>query len=871
MPVKTSCICCFDPAKLAPICLQERCIRLSAPACGTPDMVRKFRSEKEVEGHMAIVAAADGARASEPWRDPARSLNERVESLLAEMTVAEKVAQLGSRWLGFDLQLQREAEERSSSGAPAGPDPDAGVTFNVAPMQDVFAAASSRSLAEASEHGLGHLTRVFGSAPVKVAEGTAELIRQHHVVLDASRLGIPAIVHEECLTGFTTYGATVYPAAIAWGATFDPPLVERMARAIGRDMAAVGVHQGLSPVIDVVRDYRWGRVEETMGEDPYLVGMLGTAYVRGLQSSGVVATLKHFAGYSASRTGRNHGPVSMGRRELLDVILPTFEMAVAMGRVGSVMNSYSDVDGVPAGADSWLLTEILRDEWGFEGTVVSDYWAVPFLASMHRVASDNTAAGVLALSAGIDIELPDTHGFGPELVQEVAKGRLAVEVLDRAVRRVLAQKLELGLLDPDWTPESSVRDPDIDLDSMDNQELAREMAERSVILLDAGTALPLTGPGRPELRRIAVVGPCAADPRTFMGCYAFPNHVGPRYPGVGLGLDVPSTVEALRVELPDVDVVHQQGCSVNGTDRSGIAAAVAAARESDLCVAVVGDLAGLFGLGTSGEGCDAEDLRLPGVQAELVEALLATTTPVVVVVVSGRPYALGDVHGRAAALVQAFMPGQAGGSAIAGVLSGRVQPSGKLPVQIPRDSGGQPSTYLQPALGGPESAGISNLDATPLFAFGFGTSYTSFEVDDLRLSESTIATDGEFTVAAQVRNTGPRAGSEVVQLYLHDVQAQVARPLKQLIGFSRVTLEPLESADVEFTVHAERTSFTGVAMQRIVEPGDIEVLVGTSAADLPCRASITMTGPQRIVGHDRRLHTPVTVTRREPAQRSERA
>jgi hypothetical protein len=256
------------------------------------------------------------------------------------------------------------------------------------------------------------------------------------------------------------------------------------------------------------------------------------------------------------------------------------------------------------------------------------------------------------------------------------------------------------------------------------------------------------------LRRVAVVGPCAADPRTFMGCYAFPNHVLPRHPGIGLGLDVPSGVDALRAELTDAHVVYEQGCPVRGGDRSGFAAAVDAAQGADLCVVYVGDLAGLFGLGTSGEGCDAEDLRLPGLQAELVDALLETGTPVVVVVVSGRPYALGEIQVRAAGLVQAFMPGQTGGAAIAGVLSGRVQPSGRLPVQIPRHPGGQPSTYLQPPLGSPESAGISNLDPSPLFPFGYGASYTTFAIDDLRLSHSEISTDGEFTATVRVRNTG---------------------------------------------------------------------------------------------------------------------
>jgi len=785
------------------------------------------------------------------WQDPTLSTADRVDLLLEQMTLEEKVAQLGSRWIGGGLP---------DAGADAGQEPtaDGDANHTVAPMQDVFAAGRTLSLEEASRHGLGHLTRVFGSAPVTAVDGAAELVRQQRIVLDGSRLRIPALVHEECLTGFTTFGATVYPAAIAWGATFDPDLVEQMAAAIGRDMAAVGVHQGLSPVLDVVRDYRWGRVEETMGEDPYLVSVLGAAYVRGLQSAGVIATLKHFAGYSAARAGRNHGPVPMGRRELMEVILPSFETALARAGAGSVMNSYSDVDGVPAASDHWLLTDLLREEWGFEGTVVSDYWAVPFLATMHRVAADTDDAGAQALAAGIDVELPDTVGFGPGLVERVRRGDLPEALVDRAARRLLTQKVELGLLDADWTPEGSVAGAAaVDLDSPANRALARTMAERSVVLLEAGPALPLLGDGRPPLGRVAVVGPCAADPHVFMGCYAFPNHVLPRHPGLGLGLEVQTAVDAVAAELPGVEVVHQQGSSVRGADRSGFAAALAAARDADLCVAMVGDLAGLFGGGSSGEGCDAEDLRLPGVQADLLNELLQTGTPVVVVVVSGRPYALGEVQGRAAGLVQAFFPGEEGASAIAGVLSGRIQPSGKLPVQIPRRPGGQPGTYLQPPLGSSESAGISSLDPTPLYPFGYGASYTTFEVDALSISDAEVPTDGAFTVSVRVRNTGPRAGDEVVQLYLRDVVAQVARPVKQLAGFTRVGLAPGEGVDVRFRVDADRTAYPNRALERIVEPGDIEVMVGTSAADLPCRGRVRLTGPQRVVGHDRQLITPV--------------
>jgi hypothetical protein len=346
----------------------------------------------------------------------------------------------------------------------------------------------------------------------------------------------------------------------------------------------------------------------------------------------------------------------------------------------------------------------------------------------------------------------------------------------------------------------------------------------------------------------------------FMGCYAFPNHVLPRHPGLGLGIEVPSALDALRAELAGVEVVHERGCEVLGDDRSGFAAAAAAARSADLCVALVGDLAGLFGQGSSGEGCDADDLRLPGVQADLLAELLEVGVPVVVVVVSGRPYALGDVAPRAAGLVQAFFPGAEGGGAIAGVLSGRIQPGGRLPVQIPRRPGGQPGTYLQPPLGA-DSAGISTVDVTPLFPFGFGASYTSFEVDDLRLDAAEIPTDGEVGVSVRVRNTGPRAGSEVVQLYLGDPVAEVVRPVRRLAGFARAELAPGESARVEFRVHADRTAFAGRDLDRVVEPGDVEVWVGTSSADLPCRGTVRLTGDRRVVGSDRRLDTPAAVVR----------
>ncbi len=763
------------------------------------------------------------------WHDQSRNIGERVELLMAELTLEEKVGQLGSFWPVPAAEVD-------------------GGTGDVAPMATAF--SQGHPWENAIAHGLGHITRNFGAAPISVPDGIAQLRRLQAEVVAASPHGIPAIAHEECLTGFTALGATVYPAAIAWGATFNPDLIRRMAAAIGADMRAVGVHQGLSPLLDVVRDYRWGRVEETCGEDPYLVGTLGSAYVEGLQAAGVIATLKHFVGYSASKAGRNHAPVPMGRRELEDVMMPPFEMAVRAG-AGSVMNSYSDIDGVPVGASVGLLTTVLRDRWDFTGTVVSDYWAITFLTLMHRIAADNAEAGRLALAAGIDVELPNTSSYAL-LAEEVRAGRLDEALVDRAVRRVLVQKAQLGLLDAGWNAEEQGHTHD--LDSPANRSIAKEMAEESIILLRNDGTLPLA----PDTK-VALVGPCSDDPRTFLGCYSFPNHIMSRYEGAGLGIDVASVADALRTSLGNANLKVAQGVGILDPDTSGIAAAVAAVGDSDVAVVAVGDLAGLFGRGTSGEGCDSVDLSLPGIQGELVERIIATGTPVVLLVVSGRPYALGAYADRCAAIIQAFMPGSEAAEAIAGVLTGAVNPSGRLPIGIPSHPGGQPGTYLAAPLAW-YSDGVSNLDPTPLFPFGHGLGYTTFSLTDLRLSATEVAPDGSVEVSVTVTNTGARHGAEVIQLYLSDPIAQVTRPLKQLIGYAKVDLKPQQSRRVTFAVHMDRTSFTGLDLTRIVEPGRIDLSVGTSSEDRSLLASLTITGAARTVREGRELYTPVEVS-----------
>lgn len=408
------------------------------------------------------------------------------------------------------------------------------------------------------------------------------------------------------------------------------------------------------------------------------MGTTGAAYVRGLERAGVVATLKHFAGYSASRGGRNLAPVPMGPRELADVILPPFEMALRHGGARSVMNSYAEIDGLPVAADHGLLTGLLRDEWGFTGTVVADYFSVRFLETLHGVADGPADAARLALRAGIDVELPTVDTFGTPLVEAVRRGEVDEALIDGALRRVLIQKIEIGLLDEGWQelPDdvASLR-----LDDEASQDVAVRLAREAVVLLRNTGVLPL-----PVGNRVALVGPVADDPMAMLGCYSFPNHVGVHHSEFGLGLDIPSLRDELARRVPLLS--HEQGCTITGEDTSGIPAAVAAAAAADVCVLAVGDRAGMFGRGTSGEGCDAADLRLPGVQADLVRAVLATGTPVVLVLMTGRPYALGPEFDAAAAVVQAFFLGQLGGQALAEVLTGAVNPSGRLPVSVPRDS-----------------------------------------------------------------------------------------------------------------------------------------------------------------------------------------
>ncbi|HWP66521.1 MAG TPA: glycoside hydrolase family 3 N-terminal domain-containing protein [Candidatus Limnocylindria bacterium] len=781
------------------------------------------------------------------YRDPARAVDERVADLLARMTLEEKVAQLGGVWVTELVRDDRFDEARAS---------------------------------ERLRHGTGHITRIGASTGLG-PRGAAELANAvQRVLLEHTRLGIPALVHEESTGGFCARGATQFPQAIGLASTWDPALLARVASTIRVQMLAVGARQTLAPVLDVARDPRWGRVEETYGEDPYLAGVLGSAYVRGLQTAdlagGVACTGKHFLAYGLSEGGMNHAPVQLGPRELREVFAEPFAAAIRDAGLASIMNAYNSIDALPCGGSGAILTDLLRGELSFDGVVVADYFAVLLLQVAHRTAADKAEAACQALAAGLDVELPALDCYA-ELVAAVRAGRIAEALVDRALARALALKFRLGLFEQPFVDAGAA--PAV-FDTPADRALAREAAARSICLLTNDGVLPL----RPDLGRLAVIGPAADDPRLLQGDYHYPAHLEIVYLGVeGAGTPaaqqdasflpeaggafapgphyVPhvTPLAGLRAAAPGVTIRHERGCDVADPDPSGIPAAVAAAREADVAIVCVGGRSGLTKACTVGEARDATDLGLTGAQQALVEAVVATGTPTVVVLIGGRVHALPWIAEHAAALVQAWLPGEEGGHALADVLFGTVPPSGRLPVSMPRAVGQVPVYYRHRAGGGRAAFHGEYADGptTPLFPFGHGLTYTTVAYDDLRLAAGSTGDPLEVTLA--VTNTGTRATDEVVQLYVRDEVASVARPDRQLVGFARVPLVPGARRRVGFSVHPSRLAFYDPAMRFVVEPGAFRVMVGASSADVRLEGTVVLTGPIREFRQGAVVPTRVTV------------
>ena len=745
------------------------------------------------------------------YKDPELSCDERVEDLLSRMTLEEKIAQMQCLW-------RRRAD----------------TLLDVAGR---FDAAKARA-AFADGRGLGHVARPSDAGEGLTARQMAELTNDmQRFFIETSRLGIPVMFHEECLHGLAARESTSYPQPIGLAATFDPDLVERVYATTAAEARARGTHQALTPVVDVAREPRWGRVEETFGEDPYLVARMGVAAVRGFQGNAtfadkrhVIATLKHFAAHGQPESGMNCAPVNVSMRVLRETFLSTFRAAVQEAGALSVMPSYNEIDGVPSHASRWLLEDVLRGEWGFRGFTVSDYFAISELYDRaetfgHHVASDAKDAARLAVQAGVDVELPDPDGY-PHLASLVHEGTISESVIDDRVRPILRAKILLRLFDDPYVDpaeaERLVREPS-------HRQLALEAARKTIALLKNDTSiLPL----RPAAgMTLAVIGPNAD--RVMLGGYS------------GVPLHADTLLSGIRARVPaNVDVLHHEGCriTIGGSwnqdevtaadpdeNRRMIRDAAAVAARADAVILAIGD-----NEQTSREGWalnhlgDRSSLDLVGQQDELIDAIAATGKPIVALLFSGRPASVRNLAEKADAILELWYLGQESGRAVAEVLFGDVNPGGRLPITIPRSVGHVPAYYNHK----PSARRGYLFDSiAPLFPFGLGLSYTTFAYSHLRLERSEIGMGESGRAFIDVTNTGTVHGDEVVQLYIRDVVSSVTRPVKELKGFQRISLAPGQTRTVAFDITPEQLAFYDIDMIFRVEPGEFRLMVGSSSRD----------------------------------------
>lgn len=755
-----------------------------------------------------------------------RNIDGRVKALIAKMTLEEKIAQLGSCWIG-ELQTNGLLDRNK--------------------------------IMDTMKNGIGQISRLAGASildPCSAARAANELQKY---LLEETRLGIPAIIHEECCCGAMVREGTVFPQMIGLAATFQPELARTMAIIIRAQLMAIGARQGLSPLLDVARDPRWGRIEETFGEDPTLVSSFGAAYIRGLQGEdltrGVLATGKHFLGHSFSQGGLNCAPVHIGWREIYDVVLPPFQAAIRQAGLKSMMNAYPEVDGEVVAASRHILTEILRDELGFDGVVVSDYEAVAMLHTYHFLAEDRATAARLALEAGIDVELPTVECYNDPLREALETGKVSFETIDRAVSNHLRVKFELGLFENAYVDEGRVLEV---YESSQNQSLAREIARQSMVLLKNDGCLPLNK----AIKRIAVIGPNANDSRNQLADYSFqamaelralrsPDDLAlQQFQQSRSGYNrIPTILDAIRSTVSaQTEVDYARGCGVMDDDSSGFDEAFRLASQADAVILVLGDRSGLTPECTTGETRDAAELHLPGVQEQLARRVIAAGKPVVVVLINGRPYAIPWLAENASAILEAWLPGEEGGAAVASVLFGDTNPGGKLPVSIPRTVGQVPVFYAAKPSGLSSFWYQSYVDekTTPLYPFGHGLSYTTFEYSDLVIDRKTVTAGESVAVSLRLSNSGAVPGDEVVQLYIRDEYASIPRPSRELKGFSRVRLQPGETVQICFHLPVNQLAFHDQNLDLVLEPGRIIVMLGSSSEDIRLTGEFEITGAAKM-------------------------
>nr|WP_188063932.1 glycoside hydrolase family 3 N-terminal domain-containing protein [Sphingobium sp. KCTC 72723] len=769
---------------------------------------------------LAPVQSAPSTAASKAiYKDASAPIEARVDDLLSRMTLDEKIAQITTVWDGkvaiYDERLQ----------------------LDMAKLRGKF------------PNGLGHFARpsdAKGAVSPRVAKGrdprqTVALVNAlQKWAITETRLGIPILFHEEGLHGYAAIGATSFPQSIAMASSFDTDMLREVNAVIAREIRSRGVSLVLSPVVDIARDPRWGRIEETFGEDPYLVGEMGVAAVEGLQGAGrarilppgkVFATLKHLTGHGQPESGTNVGPAPYSERELRENFFPPFEQVVTRTGIEAVMASYNEIDGVPSHANRWLLDDVLRREWGFQGAVVSDYSAVDQLMSIHHIAGSLEEAAIRALDAGVDADLPDGISY-VLLGKLVREGKVSQAKVDLATRRMLELKFRAGLFE---NPYADAAASEKITNNAQARALALTAAQRSITLLKNDGMLPLKPEGT-----IAVIGPSAAVAR-LGGYYGQPPHTVSILDGIKAKVGTRANIvfaQGVKITEDDdwwADSVTKSDPTEN---RKLIAQAVEAARNVDRIVLTLGDTEQSSREGWANNHLgDRPSLDLVGEQQELFDALKALGKPITVVLINGRPASTVKVSEQANAIIEGWYLGEQGGNAVADVLFGDVNPGGKLPVTVPRSVGQLPMFYNAK----PSARRGYLFDTTdPLYPFGFGLSYTTFALSPPRLSAASIGTGGTTTVSVDVRNSGARAGDEVVQLYIRDKVSSVTRPIKELKGFERVTLKPGEVRTVTFTIRPESLWMWNDKMERVVEPGDFEVMTGNSSVALQS-ATLTVT------------------------------
>ncbi len=779
-------------------------------------------------GLALLSATAASAQAPKPLYQDRRAPTEaRVNDLLGRMTTEEKVGQL-STLLGWEM-YQKDGQKVGISAA-----------YKKAVDERHIGALWATLRADPWTRK----TLLTGLNPRQAAEATNAL--QKYVV-EHTRLHIPLLLAEECPHGHMAVGTTVFPTSIGQSSTWDPALIRRMAAAIAQEARVQGAHIGYGPVLDLAREPRWSRVEETYGEDPVLNGQMGVAMVQGFQGSSlqsgvnVVSTLKHFTAYGVPEGGHNGGSISTGYRELFQSFLPPFRAAVKAG-AQSVMTAYNSIDGVPCSANSFLLTDVLRQQWGFKGFTVSDLGSISGLANSHHVAATPPAAAALAINAGLDDDLSG-YGYDKELLAAVQQKLVPPEVLDRAVGRVLRVKFEMGLFENPYVDPSQaaklVRTPA-------NVQLARQVAQESVVLLkNDKDLLPLAK----TVQRIAVIGPNADNMYNQLGDYTAPQPES----------NVVTVLEGIRAKVPaGTQVLYAKGCAIRDTASANLAEAVAAARQAQVAVVVLGGssardfkteyqstgAATVTAAGTqavsdmeSGEGYDRATLDLLGKQQALLQAVVATGTPVVVVLIKGRPLNLNWMAAHVAAVLDAWYPGQEGGNAVADVLFGDYNPAGRLPISVPKSVGQLPVYYNARR---PAPHDYVEVDSKPLYSFGHGLSYSKFEYSDLQASPVESPGAVRVQVRFKVKNTSQRPGDEVAQLYLGDDVSSVVTPAKQLRKFQRLTLKPGEQQEVAFELTTEDLMLLNGSLKWVVEPGTFTLHVGASSEDIRLKTQFSV-------------------------------